>query len=186
MELKQQKEISAELERSLDESSQNSYKFESKLESLGQEYQEYIDKVDKELNNQRKLRDDDQAIFNQVASSRDVLQIEINTKEQDLINRDDQISRLTLSIQELEKMVSALQSLAMIKEDMVKTQTKMQQAAKTSELQIAVLKQEVDVAAEFLIDQEQRLVRANGTINDLISKLKQIEEQLALKAVSID
>jgi hypothetical protein len=39
-----------------------------------------------------------------------------------------------------------------------------------------VLKHEVDVAADFLIDQEQRLIRANGTINDLIEKLKDIEE----------
>jgi hypothetical protein len=49
----------------------------------------------------------------------------------------------------------------------------------TNELQLDVLRLEVETAADFLIDQEQRLVRANGTINDLIAKLRMIEEQIS-------
>jgi hypothetical protein len=50
---------------------------------------------------------------------------------------------------------------------------------KSNELQMEVLKHEVGISADFLIDQEQRLVKANETINELIKKLMKIEEQLA-------
>lgn len=88
---------------------------------------------------------------------------------------------LNLSLSELEQMVAALQSLATIKDDMVNSHDEMESAIKTSELHIAVLRQEVDTAGDFLIEQESRLVRANQTINDLIRKLKTIETQLARK-----
>ena len=83
---------------------------------------------------------------------------------------------LSLSLNELEQMVAALQALATIKEDMVLSHEEMESTMKTNELHIAVLKQEVETAGDFLVEQESRLVRANQTINDLIRKLRSIED----------
>jgi hypothetical protein len=58
-------------------------------------------------------------------------------------------------------MVAALQSLATVKEDMVQVQQQMTSVIKTNELQISVLKNEVETAADFLIEQEARICRAN-------------------------
>lgn len=66
-----------------------------------------------------------------------------------------------MSIGELEQMVQALQSLATVKEDVLSAHEQMTSELKTNDLQIEVLKQEVDIAADFLIDQEQRMLKAN-------------------------
>jgi uncharacterized protein (DUF3084 family) len=72
--------------------------------------------VDRELGNQRSLRDEDQAVFNRVAESRDQLQIAIAFKTEEIVKRDQQINALAFSVSELEQMVAALQSLANVNE----------------------------------------------------------------------
>ena len=59
------------------------------------------------------------------------------------------------STQELQLMVGALRGLASIKEDIVTQNELMKNQLATNDLQIQVLKAEVDTVGDFLLEQEQ-------------------------------
>jgi hypothetical protein len=57
--------------KALERANLRSDDLEARIESVMAEHRTYVEKVDRELGNQRSLRDEDQAIFNRVAESRD-------------------------------------------------------------------------------------------------------------------
>ena len=62
-------------------------------------------------------------------------------------------------------MVGALRGLASIKEDIVTQNELMKNQLATNDLQIQVLKAEVDTVGDFLLDQEQKALKT-GIEND--------------------
>lgn len=60
--------------------------------------------------------------------------------------------QMNLTIDELQSMIAALQTLATVKDDLVDSQAAMNNTISTHTLHIDLLRKEVEVAGDFLLD----------------------------------
>ena len=100
------------------------------------------------------LQEKDQILYQQVCQSRDTLQQSLHAREQELTLKNTQLVSMGQSLQELQVMVASLKAMASVKEELTGSNQAMKRQLQMSEMQIRVMKKEVDTVADYLICKE--------------------------------
>ena len=115
------------------------------------EKKQYLVKIDQMLEEQKMQKEKDQSVFKNYTAHRQQIQQQLQERDNEISQKNLQIVSMGQSIQELQLMVSSLKGLASVKQDILDSNELMKKQLMTSELQISVLKKEVDTVADFLI-----------------------------------
>jgi len=147
-----------------------------------QEHQEARDKLSKDMDGlieeARRLRQRDQAHFEELMEQRRKTDEECQRKEQEKNEKDIKIKNNIAKTLEMQQRIDALESMVAVKDDVSEQLSQANGLIEKMQGAKEKIQRELDMASDYLLEQEDKTHKANTTAMELLKQLKDAEGEI--------